>query len=158
MSNVSGKYFLPFFSSMKDMLEQFGVTDITRKELKRKEKLEIENDVSIIIGLTDDIQGNIAYSMDTEAAFALAGAMMGGEDIQELNDITKSALSELANMAAANATIALSHEGKTVDISPPTMIFGQDLLMIISQVQTVSLTMATSVGPVQVNVGLETVL
>lgn len=156
MSSITGKYLVPFFDALM-VLEQFGISGITRDQVKLKKSLSMQNEVNIIIGLTGDIQGNIGYSMPSETALQISSIAMGGMLVPELDDLAKSALSEIANMVSATATVNLSAMGKTVDISPPTIIVGHNLVMIISQVQTVSLEVATSAGPLQVNVGLENI-
>ena len=52
---------------------------------------------------------------------AVASAMMG-EPITELDDMSMSALGELANMITGNAATQLSAKGYECDISPPLII------------------------------------
>lgn len=146
---------MPFVEGLVDTLEQFGITDLERKGLELKEHLRLEHDINIIIGLIDDLEGNIGLSMTSKTSLAIVSAMMGGMEVTELDDLAWSALSELSNMVAAAATIKLSNLSIGVDITPPTLVMGEDLLMIISQVQTVSVDIHSGLGSMQINVGLE---
>jgi len=157
VSELSGKYFLPFFNSLKEVLEQFGVTEIEKDELKLKQNMHSETEVNINVGLVDDLQGNVSYGMSKKTACQIVSAMLGGNEVNELDEMATSGLSELANMAAGSATVNLSSLGLAGDISPPTIILGQNLYVVISQVQTVTLNMRTSLGTIQIDVGLEQV-
>ncbi len=155
MSNLSANVVIPFVDGLKSTLEQFGVTDITRSDLKLKKSMFMDHEVCVIIGLTHDITGNIGYSMPAKTAMSLASVMMGGMPVDKMDEMTKSAVCEVSNMMAAGAIQKLSGENKIMDISPPTVVAGNNMIMIISQVQTISLTASTSVGPIQINVGIE---
>ncbi len=56
-----------------------------------------------IVGIVGDIKGNIVYSIDSEDALKIASTMMMGMEINVLDDMAKSAISELTNMLTANA-------------------------------------------------------
>lgn len=53
--------------------------------------------------------------------------MMMGLPVEELNEMAQSALSELSNMLTANASINFSNIGVNVNISTPTLMYGQDI-------------------------------
>ena len=56
------------------------------------------------------------------AAAAQAEGEGGGDPIEELDDISMSALGELANMITGNATIQLADAGYKCDISTPVLL------------------------------------
>ena len=62
-----------------------------------------------------------------EGAKKIASTMMMGMPVDELDEMAKSALSELSNMLTANASINFSNDGINVDISVPTMMFGEEI-------------------------------
>ena len=62
---------------------------------------------------------------------------------------------EFANMVTGNASALLENSGLKVDITPPSIVFGQDVYFIISSVQTLSIDMETPLGKIEVNIGLE---
>lgn len=157
MSSVSGKHVMPFVEGLVETLGQFEITDLVREQLQLKANLFLDHDLNIVIGLTDDMEGNIGFSMPRSTALAVVSAMMGGMEVTQLDDISLSALSELTNMITAAATIQLDAGGIGVDITPPTLVMGEEMMMIISQVQTVSVDLSSSIGPMQINVGLERV-
>lgn len=157
MSSVSGKHIMPFVEGLVETLEQFSISGLEKKQLQLKKNLFLDHELNIIIGLTDDMEGNIGFSMTKSTALSIVSAMMGGMEVEDLDDLSLSALSELTNMIAAAATIRLDSNGITVDITPPTLVMGVEMVMIISQVQTVSVDIISPIGSMQINVGLERV-
>jgi len=49
-------------------------------------------------------------------------AMMGGYVISEIDEMGRSAISELGNMISGNASTILYNQGVRVDITPPKLI------------------------------------
>ena len=158
MTEIPSKYYMPFADALVEVLQQFGVSDLSKSNLELKESLYMDYNVCLIIGITDDVQGNLGISMPQSTALNIASSAMGGMEVSQLDDISQSALSEISNMVAATATRKLSEMDKNADITPPTLVMGDDLTMVISQVNTLSLSMKSSTGDLQLNIGLENVL
>ncbi len=78
-------------------------------------------DITVIIGISGDLEGNVLYGFGKGTGLALAGRMMG-ETIAEHNDLSLSAVGELANMITGNAATQLANAGYSCTISPPIMI------------------------------------
>nr|MBP9500123.1 chemotaxis protein CheX [Acetoanaerobium sp.] len=83
--------------------------------------------VVLTLGIVGDKKGNVVYSIDMDGAKKIASTMMMGMPVEELDDMSKSALSELSNMLTANASINFSNDGINVDISVPTMMYGEEI-------------------------------
>ena len=69
--------------------------------------------------------------------------------------MAKSAISEMANMITGGASGIYETMKKETDISPPTLIIGQDIKIWISQVETLSIEFSTDLGIIELNIGLE---
>ena len=52
----------------------------------------------------------------------MVSAMMGGYVVTEMDDMGKSAISELGNMISGNASTMLFNQGVRVDITPPKIV------------------------------------
>ncbi len=157
MTGIPSKYYLPFADALVEVLQQFGVSEITKNNMELKKSLYMDYEVCLIVGITNDVQGNIGISMPTSTAINIASIAMGGMEITEMDDMSQSALSEISNMVAATATRKLSDMDKNSDITPPTMVMGEKLMMIISQVDTISLSLKSAAGVIQLDIGLENV-
>lgn len=149
------KCILPFLESVKSVLEQFGVTDIKRGQLAKNDIMHVNQDVTAVVGVVGQIRGNIAYSMSEDTARRIVSTMMMGMPVEQLDEMGRSAIGEFANMVTGNASILFSNTGLEVDVTPPSIIFGKDMYFIISTVQTIKIDMETSLGKIEVNIGLE---
>ncbi|MDA0768620.1 MAG: chemotaxis protein CheX [Chloroflexi bacterium] len=78
-------------------------------------------DLTAILGVSGQLQGNVLYGFAGGTGLAVASAMIG-ETVTELDDMSMSALGELANMITGNAATQLSSKGYECDISPPLII------------------------------------
>lgn len=85
----------------------------------------------------------------------MASTLMMGMPVEELDDMSKSAIAELANMITGNASSIFEKMEKETDISPPTLITGNNITAWISQVETIIIELITPAGSVEVNIGLE---
>ncbi|MDD2484243.1 MAG: chemotaxis protein CheX [Eubacteriales bacterium] len=122
---MNKEYIAAFSSAYLNIMPQFGVADpsqVNESECGRKIASE---GVACIVGIVGDLAGNVIYSMNEEVAKKIASYMMGGMEVTEFDEITQSAISELSNMLAANTCIWLSEIGKTLDISTPTLMYGE---------------------------------
>lgn len=149
------KYILPFLDGLINILEQFGMTDIKRSGLYKKDYMAVDKDVTAIIGIVGELRGNVAYSMSQDTAKQIVSAMMMGMPVEDMNEIARSAVGELSNMVTGNASTLLSGNDINVDITPPSIVFGSGIYFIISSVDTITIDLETPAGSIEVNIGLE---
>lgn len=117
----------PFIETVAEIMPQLGFENIIQKGINVKSKRLVASGVVLTIGIVGDKKGNIVYSIDMDGAKKIASTMMMGMPVEELDEMAKSALSELSNMLTANASIKLSNEGINVDISVPTLMYGDNM-------------------------------
>lgn len=80
-------------------------------------------DITAVIGVTGHLQGNVLYEFGYATGLAVASSMMG-EPLEEHDEISMSALGEIANMISGNAATKLSEQGILCDITPPEISAG----------------------------------
>ncbi len=78
-------------------------------------------EITAVIGVSGELEGSVLYGFGNGTSLALAGRMMG-VTIVEHNEVSLSAVGELANMITGNAATQLSNAGYSCTISPPIMI------------------------------------
>ena len=81
-----------------------------------------DHHVWIQIGLTGQMNGDIVFGLSETVALRIISAMMGGFVITEIDEMGKSAISELGNMISGNASTMLYNQGVHVDITPPKIV------------------------------------
>lgn len=88
---------------------------------KRK---SIPDSIAVRLDLTGDVVGHVLIRFTEANAKKVASTMLMGMPVEELDEMSLSALSELGNMIMGGATVHLSEEGLSTDITPPTLLRG----------------------------------
>lgn len=119
---MKAEFINPFLESASIVLEQMINVRPTTGKLAIKDLKFVDDYIWIQIGMTGQVRGNIVFGLHEIVALKLVSAMMGGFIIEELDDLSKSAISELGNMISGNASTILSNQGVRVDITPPVLV------------------------------------
>ena len=154
---MDAKLVNPFLDSFTSVLPQMGFPEPVRKGLGVKEKNAKSLGVSVIVGFTKQLRGNVVYNMSEDAAKYIASTMMMGMPVDEFNEMAQSAISEMSNMLTANAATGLSSMGLEVDISTPSMTIGVDFQIKISHAQYLAVSMEVNGFPVEIDIAVEQV-
>ncbi len=149
------KYINPFIESFSSVMPQLGFENIKIGELNVKSKEVTESGVIAVVGIVGDVRGNAVYTMSVDAAKTFASTMMMGMPVEELDDMAKSALSELSNMLTATAATAFSNVGITVDISTPTLLQGENISVKLSADPILCIRLFADDTPLDLNVSFE---
>lgn len=112
----------PFMESASIVIEQVVNIRPEAGDLGEKQILILDDHIWIKIEITGQLSGNVIFGLHEEVAIKLVSAMMGGYPIEALDEMGKSAISELGNMISGNASTMLYNQGVHVDISPPQLM------------------------------------
>jgi len=129
---MEAKLVNPFVDALVAVMPQMGFDVPKRTGIGVASQTCTSLGVSIIVGFTKGLRGNVVYNMTEDAAKFIASKMMMGMPVDDLNDMAQSALSEMSNMLTANAATNLAGLGYEVDISTPSLTVGQDFKIKIS--------------------------
>ncbi|EJO5346822.1 chemotaxis protein CheX [Clostridium botulinum] len=151
---MNAEYINTFIDSFYNVLPQVGFSNVTRGEVNLKNNVESLG-ILINLGIVGDIKGNIIYNMDVESGKKIASKMMMGLPVEELNEMAQSALSELSNMLTANASINFSNIGVNVNISTPTLMYGQDINIKLNTDKILNIKILADDIPIDANVAFE---
>ncbi|MFX3633047.1 MAG: chemotaxis protein CheX [Candidatus Pristimantibacillus sp.] len=124
---MKADYINPFLESAKLVIEQVIQIRPSTGQLSLKDIKFVENYIWVQIELNGQMNGDIIFGLSEEVALKIVSAMMGGFAISEMDDIGRSAISELSNMISGNASTMLSNQGVKVEISPPKVIHSAQL-------------------------------
>lgn len=119
---MKAEYINPFLESAKVVIEQLIQVKPSTGQLGVKEIKFVENYIWIQIGINGQMNGDIVFGLSEEVALKMVSAMMGGFVISEMDEMGKSAISELGNMISGNASTMLFNQGVRVDITPPKVM------------------------------------
>lgn len=149
------EYINPFIEAAQSVMRDFCQID-AKVGKPYLTQTDYEGDtIIIIVGITGDLRGQVIINMDSAVACAIASHMMMGMPVPELNDMAKSAVSELSNMILGNSATILSQKGKNVDITPPSICFGRNLTITVSDSKTICIPLVFDDNKVELNVALK---
>ena len=102
-----------------------------------KESPYRSDSIIVMVGLTGKMRGQAMFCMNKKVGLEIASGMMGGMQLAELDEISKSAISELTNMILGNTATILYNKGINIDITPPSFLMGENLQVSNSKVKTI---------------------
>ena len=131
------EYINPFIEASQTVLQQIASIEAKLGKVYLKESPYRSDNILVLVGLTGSIRGQAVFSMSKSLAMNIASRMMFGMPVTELDEISKSAISELTNMILGNAATLLYNRGKIVEITPPTLLMGDNMSISSSRMKTV---------------------
>lgn len=144
----------PFIkAALETFKKELGV-DLKRNDLFLKDAPVPSKDVTIIIGVTGPIKGQVVYSMDQNVAESIAKTMLPGKLPAEQKALINSAVSELANIITGQASIILAGDNYIIDITPPAVFSGGGASIDFLSLQTICLSFLSEIGSLEINVAL----
>lgn len=152
---MDAKLVNPFVDAFTTVMPQMGFPEPKRNKLYVREKNAVSLGVSVIVGFTKQIRGNVVYNMSEETAKFIASTMMMGMPIAEFDTMAQSAISEMSNMLTANAATNLTSMGLEVDISTPSLSVGKDFQVKISDSQYLTVEMGLGDHVVELDIAVD---
>jgi hemerythrin-like metal-binding protein len=84
-------------------------------------KRSFKGDITFEIGLVGDVVGRAAFVYAGDFARSIIKALIA-KDIEEIDEIARSAMAETSNIIGGKSTVMMSGGGKICDITPPALI------------------------------------
>lgn len=143
-----------FIRSAIEVFKKEVHVQLTRKGLTTKNSPVPSMPISIILGITGHLRGQVVYSMDQNFAYGVAHAMLPNHLPVEIRKMENSAVSEIANIITGQASIALAGEIKTINLTPPVVLMGTDMTLDFLHIPTITLTFISEIGSLEINIAL----
>ncbi|PKM93193.1 MAG: chemotaxis protein CheX [Firmicutes bacterium HGW-Firmicutes-1] len=134
---VNVEYINPFIEAAQTVIRDFCHVEARVGKPYLSQATYEGNTLMIIVGITGDLRGQVLINMTSDVACSIASHMMMGMPVNELNDMAKSAISELGNMILGNAATLFSKKAITLDITPPSVCAGMNLSISVSDSKTI---------------------
>ncbi|WP_026688874.1 chemotaxis protein CheX [Alteribacter aurantiacus] len=110
------------------------------------------NDVSVVLGVNGEVNGQIVCAVDEQTAKNIVGVMMGGMTILDLDDMSWSAIQEFGNWIAGSTATELSKVNCLIDVTPPIVNDGRSSFR--SSEQFITVPLASTLGQIDVHISL----
>lgn len=149
------EYINPFIKASTEVLKMIAQIDFVTGKPYMKSSPFTPSSVLIVVGVTGEIQGQAVISMSSELAMGIASKMMMGMPVNELDEMSKSALSELGNMIMGNAATLLYNNEIQVDITPPSLMVGEGISISSGTMTTVSVPLNSDIGTMTFDISIK---
>jgi chemotaxis protein CheX len=123
MANVNVEHINPFLMASTKILKEMCYTEATIGKPYIKSPAFFEDTLIILIGFTGEMRGQAMIAFENRVALDIASKMIM-MPITEMDELAKSAISELGNMIMGNTATIFSTKGIAIDITPPTVANG----------------------------------
>ncbi len=148
------EYINPFIKGAFSVMDTVLGAKPSKGELFMQPTTFNSQQCNIALGITGQVQGNVTFGMSLETADKIAGAMLG-QKIVEFDALAASALGELGNMICGNAAQQLHEAGWICDITPPTIMRGNNVQMAMLTIPAVVVPLKAEQGEIFVSIALQ---
>jgi chemotaxis protein CheX len=149
------KYLTPFVDALVKVLRDHGIDSLKRGKLLKKEDMNVDLDVTSVVGISGGIKGNIAYSLSFETCQKLLVSMGLADSSNLLKKELLKAVGTFTELIFNEAARIFLDGGILITSAPPTIVSGEEIYFIISPVQTITIDIETPYGTIETNIGLE---
>jgi chemotaxis protein CheX len=152
------EYINPFIEASQSVFRMLCGIEVTLGKIYLRSSSFSVNQAIIIIGVIGKLRGQVYFELSIDTAKRIASAMMGGIPIVELDEISKSAISEMVNMIMGNTSMIFANENINIDITPPSLLMGEKI-EISNKVSTVVIPLELEgLGTIAINVAVEEII
>ncbi len=149
------EYINPFLKASVEVLRMMAQIEFVMGKPYLKTSPFTAENMIIVVGITGEIRGQAVISMSLEMAKVIASSMMMGMPVPEMDEMAKSALSELGNMIMGNSATLLFNQGVNIDITPPTLMMGENLSISSAQMTTLSVPLTSPQGTITFDISMK---
>ncbi len=117
---MTNALYQPFFNATRDVFQlMLDINSVANQD--NGNSIDRSTGISIAIGVTGDLGGEIIYHFPSETALEMV-KIMSGMDFDAVDDFVMSAIGEIANIISGKALVFLSEQNVVCDITPPKVV------------------------------------
>lgn len=147
------EYIEPFVAAAMNILESELGIQVERGSLRADGSYFTTKEVSVLIGITGEVEGNVVYGVHRSVALDIAGKMMG-QPQKQLDDLAKSAIAELGNIITGHASAIFEKNKIACAISPPSLIIGKGTRIQTAGIPRLIIPLDIGFGEIEIGVSL----
>jgi chemotaxis protein CheX len=140
------EYINPFIEASRTVIKTVANIDVSLGKVYLKASTYTSETIVVIVGIMGGLRGQVMFSMDKPVSLKIASAMMMGMTITELDEMSKSAIAESANMILGNAATILYGKGIKIEITPPSLMMGDNIQISTPKMTTLCIPLNLSSG------------
>ena len=146
----------PFISAAYQVLEAEVGAEVKKGPVFVKKSSCTSKEVTVIIGVTGDVEGAVFYEMSERTAKGIVSEMLG-QTVVVFDALAESAIAEMGNVITGLASAGLEQAGYNCRISPPTLVMGRGVVISTIDFNRLVVELETRFGAMEINVALHEV-
>lgn len=151
---MRAEYANAFIKAAIHVFEKESGVRLSRKDIKLKGSAAPSFPVSIIIGASGALLGQVVFSMDESFAYELTRQMLPGKLPADLKKLVGSAVGEVANMITGRSAIELAGDHDTIHITAPEVHTAGFGYLGFLNIPTINLGFLSNHGGFEINLAL----
>lgn len=151
------KLYEPFGISTKDIIKEMSNVAIKGMDSMAEEPGEISSmGISSIITFAGEKKGRLLIDMEPSLALYMANTILGGQYNDIKDQMVLSVVSEINNIVSGNAITFLNNSySMNLRLAPPVVFAGQDVIITIPKVRSLTAWGNTDHGEIRINIAWE---
>lgn len=147
------EYIRPFALATVRVLEAELGVKASRGELSIHRGNFTTQEVTVLIGITGDVEGSVLFGTDRATVNRMVTAMIG-EEHEVFDETSQSAIAELSNVISGHALMVFEEDGIHCTITPPNVLIGEGIQLSSPGIPRLIIPFNTEMGSVEVAVSL----
>lgn len=150
---LKAEFVNPFLEAAFEVVETETRLKLEKGPLSMQKSSLTSQEVSVLIGVTGEIHGQVIYGLSLKTAKKIAAEMIG-QNVPLFDELAQSAISELGNMITGLATVKFGNTYSNLAITPPTLIVGTKVLISTIDIQRLYVVLMSNIGDIEVSIAL----
>lgn len=151
---IRAEFVNPFIEAASLVFKDTLKLDLIRGKLKVKDSPAPSHEVAIVIGVVGSYKGEVVYSLNFDAAYKMAKALVPSLDEATVRDEYKDIIGEIGNMTTGNAFRIFANSGQYIDITTPNVVESSDTTIKFVKATTLSLNLYSKLGQMEINIAI----
>lgn len=150
---IQVEYINPFVTAAYEVLRAEIGGEIERGDLRIVQTHYTSQDVTVMIGVTGEIEGMVLFGTAELTAVRMASKILG-EKIPVFNELAESAFAEIGNVISGLAMAEFEKSEIKCSISPPTVLIGHGTIISSLSIQRLLIPLLTQFGTIEISIAL----
>lgn len=128
---LKAEFINQFIEASQYVFTKTAKMNITFGNMLEKSLLFSSDSIGVYLGVTGKVRGQVLFCMHKNVACELASSFMRMKIEGELDEISRSAITEIANIILGQTASSLYEKGLKINITPPSFLLGENINFII---------------------------
>ncbi|HOJ50087.1 MAG TPA: chemotaxis protein CheX [Spirochaetota bacterium] len=143
----------PFLEATEEIIREVLNVEPKRGEMELNEQETIP-DIGVFLGLTGQASGRMLINFDKNLALKIIEVMNGEPHALE-SEMGQATIGELGNMITGRAVTKLYEKGFHFNLTPPSVIVGNNVRVSTLGIETLSVPYHISYGNLEINISIK---